>query len=192
MKKLDVLLDADKKKWDVFIRELEFKCTNDFMGEISDSTIQMHEFNCGSKLINIHSSPYISQLKYTGNTNNTFFIFNSISSLSYSGGGNHAFSQNGSSVFLPSVNKFNIESKTRRRSLSLFLNRSNIASSDDYYILNQFLWGKSDRLDSESIINDTIQKLYHPYSDLFLEKTFSIVSHLVSYEIEKIKINKKK
>ena len=192
MKKSDVLLDADKKKWDVFIRELEFKCTNDFMGSISDSSIQMHEFNCGSKLVNIHSSPYISQLKFTGNTNNTFFIVNSISSLLYSGSGSHAFSQNGTSVFLPSDNQFNIESKTRRRSLSLFLNRKNIASSDDYYILDQFLWKKSDRLESGSIIDNTIQQLYYPHSDLFLERTFSLVSNLVSYEIEKIKNNIKK
>jgi AraC-like DNA-binding protein len=189
MKKLDAVFKDDKKKWDVFIRELEFNCINKFTTNINDSNIQMQEFACGAKLVNINASPYISQLKYTGDHNDTFFIVNSISTLTYRDSYNNSISQNGTSVFLPSSNEFQLESKTRRRSLSLFMKKSNILSDDDYHILDHLLWQKSDRLDSGLIIDNTIHKLYHPHSDLFLEKIFSLTSHLISFEIEKIKNN---
>ena len=194
MNKLEINIRHDIKKWDKFLSDLHFKCKSNFLSSNYNAEIQEHEFSCNSKLIVMDAPASIHSLKYEINEDNTFFIVNSLSPLEIINdtSKNYSITQNGSSFFIPANEKFHLKSVSRRKSVSLFMNKENVAAPDDFYILEQFMWKKTDSISTDLSLNSFINKLYYAQPDSLLERSFQVISNLISYEIEVIKKNPKK
>ena len=165
------------KKWDEFISDLEFKSRSSTVRDIVDSEIRKSGFNCGSKLVYVDSSPYVSQLSYTGDTKKTIFLLNSISSLSCRINETSAITQKGTTIL--------ITSKERRISMSLILNIDNVFDTDNQGVFNSLCLQDSSNLNYGFIINKLFQELYSNHSDAFMEKSKTLISNTLSLEIER-------